>query len=102
MTFAYNAAEDAIDVGGIGFGNSKKWRDGQRNWVTFLIDESWGKEREAIEIRGHAEALRDRRRVDPRIPELQPGFSGSGRAGSSPWGDRAGHGERFTVNARDV
>ena len=27
LTFTLNEAEDTIDVGGIGFGSSKKWRD---------------------------------------------------------------------------
>ena len=40
VTFNFNADEDAIDVGGVDFGNTKKWRDAQANpRVTFLLDD---------------------------------------------------------------
>ena len=40
LTFVFNASEDAIDVGGVGFGATKKWRDARRNpRVTFLLDD---------------------------------------------------------------
>ena len=40
VTFHFNDEEDAIDVGGITFGDTKKWRDaiGNRR-VTLLIDD---------------------------------------------------------------
>src|SRR5215216_5305641 len=31
VTFNFNADEDAVDVGGVDFGNTKKWRDARRN-----------------------------------------------------------------------
>ena len=86
VTYAYNAAEDTIDVGGITFGQTKKWRDAQRNpRVTFLVDESWGKGAKAIEIRGHAEAHETGGdKIHPGSPTSSPSSCASGRAGSSP------------------
>src|SRR5438128_10903102 len=58
VTFHYNQAEDTIDVGGLFFGGTKKWRDAQDNQrVTILIDDVIPKPRQAraIEIRGTAE-----------------------------------------------
>ena len=56
LTYTVNEAEDAIDVGGFGFGSSKKWRDAVRNpKVTFLLDESGGGTAYGIEIRCTAE-----------------------------------------------
>jgi hypothetical protein len=41
LTYRFNADEDAIDIGGIDFGNTKKWRDmlenpTLRSWWTTL------------------------------------------------------------------
>ena len=56
VTYVYNEAEDAIDIGGIDFANTKKWRDVQhdRN-VTILVDDFSPTAAHAIEIRGEAE-----------------------------------------------
>jgi pyridoxamine 5'-phosphate oxidase family protein len=44
VTFVYNEGEGSIDVGGIAFGQGKKWRDAKGHpKVTFLVDESNGK-----------------------------------------------------------
>jgi pyridoxamine 5'-phosphate oxidase family protein len=57
LTFSVNEAENAVDVGGYGFGTSKKWRDAIANpRVTFLLDESSGGEAYGIELRCRAEA----------------------------------------------
>ena len=40
LTYHFNATEDAIDLGGIDFGNTKKWRDMLQNpRVAFLVDD---------------------------------------------------------------
>ena len=58
VTFHYNADEDAVDVGGVSFGSTKKWRDGKLNpKVTLLVDDVLSNPRRAraLEIRGDAE-----------------------------------------------
>jgi len=41
VTFWLNLDEDTIDIGGINFGATKKWRNAQYNpRVTFLVDDS--------------------------------------------------------------
>ena len=104
VTFAFNTAEDTVDVGGIDFGNSKKWRDGRRNpKVTFLVDESWGKGAKAIEIRGTAEAHETGgESIHPRFPNFKPEFLRIRPRRIVAWGvEPAGEGT-FSVNARDV
>ena len=104
VTYAFNADEDTIDVGGIDFGNSKKWRDGKRNpRVTFLVDESWGKGAKAIEIRGTAEAHETGGdSIHPRFPNFKPQFLRIRPRRIVAWGvEPAGEGT-FSVNARDV
>jgi pyridoxamine 5'-phosphate oxidase family protein len=104
VTFAFNADEDAIDVGGIDFGNSKKWRDARRNpKVTFLLDESWGKGAKAIEVRGTAEAHESGGdKINQRFPNFTPQFLRIRPRRIVSWGvEPAGEGT-FSVNARDV
>jgi pyridoxamine 5'-phosphate oxidase family protein len=56
LTYVYNADEDAIDLGGIDFANSKKFRDARSNQlVTFLVDDFSPTDAHAVEIRGDAE-----------------------------------------------
>jgi pyridoxamine 5'-phosphate oxidase family protein len=78
VTFTFNAAEDAIDVGGVNFGASKKWRDAQRNpLVTFLLDDVLPNPRRAraIEVRGRAEALTSGgSKINPRFPNFAEEF----------------------------
>jgi pyridoxamine 5'-phosphate oxidase family protein len=76
LTFTVNEAEDAIDVGGIGFGSSKKWRDAVANpRVTFLLDESSGGEAFGIEMRCRAEVHETGGdEINPRIPGFDPQF----------------------------
>ena len=78
LTFAFNAAEDAIDVGGVDFGATKKWRDARRNpLVTFLLDDVLPDPRRAraLEVRGRAEALTSGgSRINPRFPNFAEEF----------------------------
>jgi pyridoxamine 5'-phosphate oxidase family protein len=76
LTFHFNAEEDAIDLGGIDFANSKKWRDVQRNpKVTFLVDDASPQGAHAVEIRGDAEAhSTGGDRINPRFPNFVPQF----------------------------
>ena len=76
LTFTVNEAEDAVDVGGFGFGTSKKWRDALRNpKVTFLLDESSGGEAYGIELRCTAEVHETGgQSINPRFPGFDPQF----------------------------
>jgi pyridoxamine 5'-phosphate oxidase family protein len=78
VTFVFNADEDAIDVGGVNFGATKKWRDARRNpLVTFLLDDVLPNPRRAraLEVRGRAEALeRGGSRINPRFPNFAEEF----------------------------
>ncbi|HEX8995816.1 MAG TPA: PPOX class F420-dependent oxidoreductase [Ktedonobacterales bacterium] len=57
--FRYNAETDTIDIGGHGFGGSKKLRDARAHpTVAFVVDDvlpPW--QVRGIEVRGRAEAL---------------------------------------------
>ena len=56
LTYRFNADEDAIDIGGVDFPNTKKWRDMLQNpHVAFLVDDASPAGAHAIEIRGDAE-----------------------------------------------
>ncbi|MFL5759008.1 MAG: PPOX class F420-dependent oxidoreductase [Thermomicrobiales bacterium] len=59
--FRYNPDEDAIDIGGHGFGKSKKYRDVLKNPRTaFVVDEVVSREPlhlRGLEIRGLADVL---------------------------------------------
>jgi len=78
VTFAYNAEEDTIDVGGVDFGATKKWRDARRNpLVTFLLDDVLPDPRRAraLEVRGRAEAhTSGGSRINPRFPTFAEEF----------------------------
>ena len=78
VTFTFNAEEDAIDVGGINFGETKKWRDARQNpLVTFLLDDVMRDPRRAraIEVRGRAEALTSGGgKINPRFPNFAEEF----------------------------
>jgi pyridoxamine 5'-phosphate oxidase family protein len=70
VTYVYNAGEDAIDIGGIDFASTKKWRDvhHDRN-VTILVDDFSPTAAHAIEIRGEAELHETGGgQINPRIP----------------------------------
>ena len=78
VTFAFNADEDTIDVGGVDFGNTKKWRDARGNpKVTFLLDDVLPDPRRAraIEVRGQAEAVTSGGgAINPRFPNFAEEF----------------------------
>jgi pyridoxamine 5'-phosphate oxidase family protein len=106
VTFHYNADEDAIDVGGINFGDDKKWRDAQQNSkVTFLLDESAGGTAKAIEVRGEAELHETGgESINPKFPNFAPEFFRIRAARIVSWGveDQGEDGRNFSTNARDV
>jgi pyridoxamine 5'-phosphate oxidase family protein len=78
VTFIFNAEEDTIDVGGVNFGETKKWRDARANpLVTFLFDDVLPDPRRAraIEVRGRAEALTSGgSKINPRFPNFAEEF----------------------------
>ncbi len=76
VAYRYNAAEDAIDIGGIDFAATKKWRDVKANpRATFLVDDAVPGEAHAIEIRGIAEAHETGGdAINPRFPTFRPEF----------------------------
>jgi pyridoxamine 5'-phosphate oxidase family protein len=78
VTYFLNEDEDTIDVGGLNFGASKKWRDVEGNpKVAFLVDDVIGPPRRAraIEIRGNAELHETGgEMINPRFPNFAPQF----------------------------
>ena len=78
LTYVYNEEEDTIDVGGLNFGDGKKWRDVQQNpKVAFLVDDVIGPPRRAraVEIRGNAELHETGgETINPRFPNFAPQF----------------------------
>jgi pyridoxamine 5'-phosphate oxidase family protein len=78
VIFVFNAELDTIDVGGVDFGATKKWRDARRNpLVTFLLDDVLPDPRRAraLEVRGRAEALSTGgSRINPRFPNFAEEF----------------------------
>ena len=78
VTFVFNAELDTIDVGGVDFGATKKWRDARRNpLVTFLLDDVLPDPRRAraLEVRGRAEAVAaGGSRINPRFPNFAEEF----------------------------
>jgi pyridoxamine 5'-phosphate oxidase family protein len=78
LTYWYNAEEDTIDLGGINFGEGKKWRDAARNpRATFLVDDVIPEPRRAraLEVRGIAELHETGGdRINPRFPKFADQF----------------------------
>ena len=109
VTFTFNAEEDAIDVGGVGFGATKKWRDARRNpQVTLLVDDVQGEPRRAraIEVRGRAEALATGgSAINPRFPNFAEEFLRIRPTRILSWGLAGADGvtpAEFRVHARSV
>lgn len=110
VTFHYNPDEDTIDIGGMNFGRSKKWRDANVNpHATFLVDDVIGPPRRAraIEVRAEVEVhQRGGDTINPRFPSFAPEFLRLRPRRIVAWGledggegtDAAG----FRVNARSV
>jgi pyridoxamine 5'-phosphate oxidase family protein len=111
VTFHYNAAEDAVDVGGIFWGGTKKWRDAHVNpRVTLLVDDVTPNPytARAVEIRGEAELHETGgNEINPRFPNFAPQFFRVRPRRIVAWGleddegEKAG-GDGFRVNARSV
>jgi pyridoxamine 5'-phosphate oxidase family protein len=76
VTFHYNPAKDAIDIGGVDFAAGKKWRDVQKNRkVTVLVDDANPQGARAIEVRGEAELHPSGGdKINPRFPNFVPQF----------------------------
>jgi PPOX class F420-dependent enzyme/OxyR family protein len=109
VTFIFNAGEDAIDVGGVDFGATKKWRDARQNpRVTFLLDDVRPDPRRAraIEVRGRAEALASGgASINPRFPNFAEEFLRIRPTRILSWGLAGADGttpDEFRVNARSV
>lgn len=78
VTYFFNEDEDTIDIGGLNFGDGKKWRDLEENpKVAFLIDDVIGPPRRAraVEIRGEAELHETGgEAINPRFPNFASQF----------------------------
>jgi pyridoxamine 5'-phosphate oxidase family protein len=76
VTFSFNADEDAIDIGGIDFANTKKWRDAKQNpKVTFLVDDVAPDGAHAVEVRGDVEIHETGgSAINPRFPNFVEQF----------------------------
>jgi pyridoxamine 5'-phosphate oxidase family protein len=109
MTYWLNAEQDTIDIGGINFGASKKWRDVQGNdRVTFLVDDTLTDpmRARAVEVRGRAELFNEGGpRINPRFPNFAEEFIRIHPTRIVGWGieeDAARDAETFRPNARNV
>jgi pyridoxamine 5'-phosphate oxidase family protein len=109
VTFAFNAEEDSIDVGGVGFGATKKWRDARQNpLVTFLLDDVLANPRRAraLEVRGRAEAHdTGGSRINPRFPNFAEEFLRIRPTRIVSWGLENPEGtvpDEFRVSSRPV
>lgn len=107
-TLHYNEVEDAVDVGGVSFGGTKKWRDTAKNpKVTLLIEDVLPNPRRAraIEIRGTAERHETGgESINPRFANFDPQFLRIRPSRIVSWGleEAATTAGAFTMNARTV
>jgi pyridoxamine 5'-phosphate oxidase family protein len=101
ITFRFNTDEDTIDIGGIDFGTSKKWRDVlQNSHVAFLVDDASPNGAHAIEIRGDAEPhFSGGELINPRFPNFKPEFVRIRPHRIISWGLES---EGFAPHARNV
>jgi pyridoxamine 5'-phosphate oxidase family protein len=101
LTYRFNAEEDAIDIGGVDFGNTKKWRDMLHNpHVAVLVDDAAPGRADAVEIRGDAEPhLTGGELINPRFPNFKPEFVRVRPHRIISWGLDS---EGFSPHARNV
>ncbi len=107
VTYRFNPDQDAIDVGGIFFGRTKKWRDAQANpKVTVLVDDVLQNPRRAraLEIRGVAELHETGgSQINPRFPNFDEHFIRIRPKRIVAWGlEEPATGQGFQMNARLV
>ncbi len=107
VTYFYNQDEDAIDVGGISFGGTKKWRDAEHNpKVTILIDDVLSNPRRAraLEVRGRAELHETGgAAINPRFDNFAPQFFRVRPSRIVAWGlEEVAQDQGYRVNARSV
>jgi pyridoxamine 5'-phosphate oxidase family protein len=111
LTFHFNAEEDAIDIGGVDFAATKKWRDARRNpKVVFLLDDVLRDPRRAraLEVRGLAEAHETGGgTINPRFSNFSEEFLRVRPSRIVSWGLEGGEAggttpAEFRVNARSV
>jgi pyridoxamine 5'-phosphate oxidase family protein len=108
ITFWFNDSEDAVDVGGVEFGGTKKWRDALANpKVTLLVDDVLSNPRRAraLEVRGEAERHETGgAEINPRFPNFASQFLRIRPRRIVSWGlEEGGTDARgFRVNARSV
>src|SRR5690242_17419549 len=104
VTYVFNPSEDAIDIGGVRFGTTKKWRDMLANpRVTFLVDESADGSGGGIEIRGHAELhTTGGESINPRFPQFTPQFLRLRPRRIVAWGVDRTPEDPWARHARDV
>src|SRR4030095_8153185 len=109
VPYTFTADEDPIDVGGVDFGNTKKWRDAKANpRVTILLDDVLRDPRRAraLEVRGRAEALASGgSAINPRFPNFSEEFLRIRPTRIVSWGLEAGAGAtraEFRVSPRAV
>lgn len=104
LTYTFNEAEDAVDVGGFGFGASKKWRDARRNpKVTFVLDESAGGTAYGIELRCVAEVHETGgETINPRFPGFDPQFLRLRPNRVVSWGVEVSSAQDTSAHGRDV
>ena len=104
VTYWFNEQEDAVDVGGISFGATKKWRDARKNpRVTLLVEDVVAgppRQAHALEIRGQAELHETGgEAITPRFPNFAPQFFRVRPRRIVSWGLE---GEGFRPDARTV
>lgn len=105
VTFVFNPDEDAIDIGGVFFADTKKWRDVQHDpKVAFIVDDSTGTSARGVEIRGEAEPhTSGGESINPRFPQFKPEFIRIRPTRIVAWGiESVESGQDFAPNARDV
>jgi pyridoxamine 5'-phosphate oxidase family protein len=106
LGFIFNETEDTIDIGGIGFGGSKKWRDAQHNQRITLVVDDVVHEMHAIEIRGVAEVHHaGGTKINPQSPASDEQFLRLRPSYIVSWGLEPGVGvdpHDFRPNGRHV